>query len=344
MIQNKIYIDVFSPSHSNRELFQQLPTRIYGALSPKQEQIDPEAECLLAMFNDKPVARLSILATDNLKHAPGLSGVIGHYEALDAEAGILLLNEAKAKLKDKDVKRVIGPMNGSTWGRYRLALAPQSGDPVYSPPIFFSEPLNPSEYPEHFIKAGFNPIDHYESRIVNDLNARLAEMEQLARKMARLGVTTESVDLARFDEYLAEIFEMSVHAFANNMYYRDIGFAEFSAMYQKMKPLLDPDFVRLAYDSKRRLVGFALGFPDLYSNAEGLPKRLIYKTLATREEMRGSGLGVYLLDELHQVAYRKGYQAVIHALMHCDNNSLKLSKRCYNSVIFKRYALFGVTL
>ena len=201
--------------------------------------------------------------------------------------------------------------------------------------------MNPPDYNEQFNQAGFTPIDMYESRIVLNLNARQLETEQLSKKMERLGITTESIDLSRFDEYLSKIFEMSVHAFANNMYYHDISFNEFSSMYQRIKPLLEPDFVRLAYNQKRRLVGFALAFPDLYCKDEA---RLVYKTLATREEMRGSGLGVYLLDELHQIAYRKGYNSIIHALMHCSNNSLKLSKRCYNSLLFKQYALYGYSL
>ena len=48
----------------------------------------------------------------------GACGLVGHYEAEDAAAGVALLREAQQLLVRAGVSRVVGPVNGSTWARY----------------------------------------------------------------------------------------------------------------------------------------------------------------------------------------------------------------------------------
>jgi dolichol kinase/L-amino acid N-acyltransferase YncA len=288
------------------------------------EPIHPQAICLAALKGELPLATLTI-------QKKGDVGLIGHYEATLKKAGVRLLIEARKQLTQLGAKQILGPLNGNTWNRYRLALDD-------SHPFFLGEPKNPADYHNHFLEAGFSIIDRYESRIVTELLGRKEAYLRLDARRIRQGVAIESLNMEYFEQTLREIYELSLPAFAENRFYEPITFEEFNALYQKIKPLLDPDFVQLAYDKQRRLIGYAFAYEDAADRS-----RVIFKTLATDKNARTSGLGVYLYDRIHWIAAEKGKKAVIHALMHDQHNSVKLSKSM-NSRLFRSYALYSARI
>jgi GNAT superfamily N-acetyltransferase len=268
--------------------------------------------------------------------------MIGHYEALDREAGIELLRHALGVLAARHggrLRRVLGPINGSTWMRYRLALPALPGDPSFDPPVFLGEPQNPFDYPEHFAVAGFTVAARYESRIDVD-PARVAEgAEALARRVADLGVRITPLDLDRFDDELVDLHALSFEAFADNLYYSPLGRDEFFAGYRKMRPLIDSELVLMAREGGGALVAFQFAYLDPVSARDGRPTRAVIKTVATAPRVRGHGLAGHMLDLLRRRAHERGCQATIHALMHVGNVSTRMSAR-HEGQVFRRYALY----
>lgn len=312
------------------------------------------AECLVAYDAGRPVARLATGMAPELHGAPGPSGLVGWYEALDGGAGAALLARAGEMLAERGAARVLGPMNGSTWRRYRLALAPGPGEPAPAP--FLTEPVNPPDYPAHFLAAGYAVAAEYESRA-----ALLAPGAPAAPGVPGPslpdGVRIAPLDPARFDDTLREIFDLSAAAFADNLFYTPIAFAEFAAAYLKVRPLLDPELVRLARGADGRLLAFVFAFPDPFDRVPdasraapaasgGAPRprglRVVLKTLATAPEARGLGLGGRLSAEVHRVALARGAPSVVHALMQVDNASTNISGRLRGEP-FRRYALYEWT-
>jgi ribosomal protein S18 acetylase RimI-like enzyme len=301
------------------------------------EELPPDAECLVAYRGGRPVARAAVDVAPELHGVAGASGLVGWYEALDGEAGTALLVHARELLAERGVARVLGPMNGSTWKRYRLALPPGAGESPAAP--FLTEPVNPPEYPSHWTAAGFSVAAEYESRVV----PRAAEHAGApAAAAAEQGITVAQLDPDRFDEVLREIFDLSLAAFAGNLYYSPIGFGEFAAAYRKIRPLLDPELVRLARGADGRLLAFVFAFPDPFDRAPGRHPRVVLKTLATAPEARGLGLGGRLTGEVHRAAFARGAPSVIHALMQVDNTSTRISGH-YPGEPVRRYALYGWT-
>jgi GNAT superfamily N-acetyltransferase len=301
------------------------------------EPVPDEWRCMVAWPDRVPVARLSYGTMLDLHGAPGITGLIGHYESVDPQSGTYLLRTAVQRLREQGADRILGPMNGSTWGRYRLALppGPRDGDPE---PPFLSEPWNPADYPLDFQAAGFRIGATYESAIVEDLAAADPRRDELAERVRARGATVRALDLDRFDNEMRAIFELSRTAFAENLFYSPIEFDEFRARYLPLRPLLDPEMVRLAEDADGRLLGFVFAFPDLLSASNGRPTRVVLKTLASAPEARGLGLGTFLTDEVRRVADEKGYRSVIHALMQADNESVRISR--HSARVFRRYALY----
>lgn len=283
------------------------------------EALVPGLRCLLARRGGEPVARL----------AWGWNGwaFMGWYEALDAEAGVALLRQGRREIGAD--RKIIGPLNGSTWARYRWAL-PGTGDAA----PFLGEPWNPPEYPAHWDAAGFGIVAGYGSRILHHPAPDEVRLRAAGARAREHGVQIRPLELDRWDAELRDIFALSLASFAENPFYTPIGWDAFRAANERMRPLLDPELVRLARAPDGRLLGLAFAYPD------GATGRVVMKTLATVPEARGLRISSLLLEQIHAVAQRRGASAVIHALMHVDNRSAQMSHD-RRTEPFRSYALYG---
>ncbi|CAN5727337.1 hypothetical protein BH23GEM3_BH23GEM3_16690 [soil metagenome] len=302
-----------------------------AAGSPAEDRPPEGTRTLMAFRGAEAVARLGMGVRSGFAGAPGVTGFVGWYEAADGEAGAELLRQAAADLFGSGAERVVGPLNGSTWARYRLALSREVGIGDGAP--FLSEPVNPPKYAEHFEAAGYRPHLEYESRIVRDPRPDPGLIPAAAR-LADRGVGIGGIDMQRYEEEIRSIHDLSLLAFARHPYYTPIGFADFSAMYTAIRPLVDPALIRLARDAEGRLLGYVFAYSDPLARG----RRIVLKTLASHPAARGLGLGGLLTDAGHRVAAERG-QPVIHALMHLANLSENISRRS-ESAHFRSYRLY----
>lgn len=317
----------------------------FGELAAGRPDGDPVVgarQLLLAEQDGAPVARASLWMSEDLAGAPGRSGLIGHYEALHGGAGTALLRQGCAWLGQAGCLRVLGPMNGGTWRRYRLELSREPGDPDIRPDGFAGEPRNPVRYAADFSAAGFEVAARYESRF--EPEARVdPSMHAAARERANArGVRLHAMDPARFEQTLADMHALSLEAFAANAWYAPLPLQEFMSLYAPFRERAVPSLVRLATAANGELAGYLFGYPDPLSLVDGRPTRIVCKTVAVSPRARGMGLGALLLEDFRAAGADLGLRGVIHALMHVDNASMRMSARL-DSVLFKRYALFGRT-
>lgn len=324
------------------------PPAFSAVLGPPGAPLDPVApdtRCLIAWSNDEPRARCTLSLRDDLNGAPGKTGMIGHYEARDADAGAALVRAAASTLAALGAMRVLGPVDGSTWHRYRFALPSVPDDPVWDPPVFGGEPRNDFDYPGHFEAAGFTIAARYESR-ADDLTAAGAAADDdaraLAGRIAGAGFSLRPIDLTRFEQELETLWALSVAAFADNLYYAPIDAAGFRALYEPLRGRIDPGLVSIALDRAERPCGYLFAYPDPLAVREGAPRRLIVKTVAVLPAARGHGLANHMLDRVRWSARRRGCDTVIHALMHVENFSMRMSAR-HGGRLFRRYALWQWT-
>jgi ribosomal protein S18 acetylase RimI-like enzyme len=293
------------------------------------EPISDGTMTAVAFRGSRPVARLSFAVREGLQGAPGRSGLIGHYAATDREAGVRLLDSVMSRAVHHDLKRILGPMNGSTWARYRLAMSPAP-----EAPPFLGEPLNPAAYVEHFTTAGFAPVAHYVST-VGPLAAKEPDRAgERAARMAEKRVVISPIRLTDFDAELRLLHAFSQRAFAGNPYFTPIDADAFVAMYTPLERILDPSLVLLARAPDGTLAGYLLAYPDPMG-----PGRLVIKTLAVDPAWRSFGLGTHLTNLVRRSAYERGHRQVIHALMHIANESTRMATD--GMQLFRRYALFG---
>jgi GNAT superfamily N-acetyltransferase len=301
----------------------------------KEDPIPEGARCIIAFRDGEPRARLAFSARAGFSGVEGLTGYVGWYEATEEAAGVAILRAAAGILLAEGAERVVGPLNGSTWGRYRVAL-PGNFDRGEANP-FFSEPVNPEAYAEHFSRAGFEPLLEYESRLIRDPSGDEALLPSRER-LRQGGVSIRGLRLDEFDAELRRVYDITAIAFAGNPYFTPASYEAFTEQYANLKPLLDPDLVRLVCDQQDAVIGYVFAFDDILAPSNS--PCVVLKTMAVHPDARGMGLGAILVDEIHRAAEARG-ASVLHALMQVSNASRHISRHT-QSDLFRRYVLFGV--
>jgi GNAT superfamily N-acetyltransferase len=260
-------------------------------------------------------------------------GMLGFFEAEnDAEAVRALLNSAAAWLAEQGVRRIVGPMDGSTWHRYRLNLGP------HDVPPFLGEPSHPPYYPALWEAAGFTACEDYYSKRVTNLPAAATELERIGRRVHAQGYRFRTLRPERFEEELRVFYRLSCEIFAGNFLYRPIGWEEFLAMYLPLKPLIDPRFVLFATAPDSEDVGFLFAYPERRRAVAAASRRwgklgylwhsftrtINYKSLGVVAKHRRSGLGAALMHHGYARAAEAGYRIGNLCLIRSDNPSGRL--------------------
>lgn len=255
-------------------------------------------------------------------------GLIGHYAAFDDAAADVLLTAATTRLADAGCTCALGPMDGATWRPYRFVTEP--GDH----PPFFLEPTHPAAYPAQFARHGFAPYLHYYSALVPDLSALPAPAPT-----PPLGVTVRTLDPNRLAAELGRLYALTRRCFADNPLYTPPPEAAFLAQYRTLLPVIDPELVLIA-EHDAQPVGYLFMLPDLCQKQRGESiDTVLLKTMAVVPELRGYGLGRWLLAHGQQRACERGYRRAIHALMHQRNPSRRISSRYAEPL--RQYALLA---
>ncbi len=260
-------------------------------------------------------------------------GYIGHYERSDERAAQTLLQRARKRLALAGCEIAMGPVDGSTWDRYRFVT--ERGDRA----PFLLEPDNPDAYPEDFRTAGFMPLAHYVSAEETALNHGDARADRAKERLRQSGVCVRPLDLGRFEEELDSIYDVACTSFAGALLYSPISRQAFRANYEPLRPYLDPDFIRVAQHDER-VVGFAFGIADFSALERGEQiDTVVGKTQAILPEPRYRGLGAVMLNDVRCAAHRRGMRRIIHALIREDNVALNNSKRVATPI--RGYTLYA---
>jgi GNAT superfamily N-acetyltransferase len=270
------------------------------------------------------------------KNTPELDGqrigYVGHFAVSESRAAAPMLEWACEQLAKEGCSRAVGPIDGSTWQRYRLIT--ERGDE----PPYLLEPDNPDDWPGHFAAAGFTPLAHYYSALNPDLSAD-PRLPGLAQKLHDADFVLRPFDPERFDDELRRVHALSLVSFRNNFLYSPISEADFLEQYRAVRQYLRPDLCVLA-EKRGELAGFMFTFPNLLQAQRGRSvDTVILKTLAVHPDHSGIGLGTLLLGRSQEAARQAGFKRAIHALMHESNFSGRISSHV--AKVFRRYTLFA---
>jgi L-amino acid N-acyltransferase YncA len=293
----------------------------------------PDAHWLLTDGGCDVLARCSLWWQNAPEYPEQRLGFIGHYAACDAKSSAKLLNHACDQLKKQNCTMAVGPLDGTTWRRYRFVV--ERGPE----PAFFLEPDNPHDWPQQFTDAGFKEFASYSSSLNTNLEYVDPRMDSVAERMERNGIKIRHLDPARFDQELDAIFELSLTGFQHNFLYAPISREEFKATYQKVQPYIKPDLTLLA-EHEGKAAGFLFAIPDMLQAQRGISiDTVVMKSIAVLPGKTYGGLGNLLMVRTIGNIRKLGYKRAIHALTYDGNSSARNMSAHYAQPI-RRYALF----
>ena len=260
-------------------------------------------------------------------------GTLGDCSLEDSIEALNLIKEAAEYLnREKKCEIVIGPMNGNTWMKHRL-ITESTGRPP-----FLAEPIEPNYLENLFSGAGFTPLSHYSSSIV-DLTTPQPDFSDLNLRIGEKGYSVREMSPDFFERDLKIIHAISLQSFSDNFLYTDISEDHFLNAYQAMKELVDPNYV-LICEHEGKPAAFLFCIPDALAVQRGDTPSLIVKTLAVLPEHRSHGIGTWLVDFAQSRAIDNDYSEAIHALQFESNSSLRISRR-FRAQPFRKYALIA---
>lgn len=298
---------------------------------------DAPAETWLLSMPGGQAAHGSIWWRDTPLLGTRHTGIIGHYAASNASVAKRLLDHLCARLAAHECSVAIGPMDGTTWRRYRLIV--ERGDE----PPFFMDLDHPDDWPDHFRATGFTAIAEYFSALVDDIERVDARVAGVTERMHSTGVRIRPLDHERIDAEARAIHSLSLTAFRHAFLYSPIDEAGFLSLYRPLLPRIDPRLVLMA-EHDGTLAGYVFSAADLNEAARGARMRtLVVKTIAVRPERLYAGLGALLLAQVQHNAVALGLDRAVHAMMHASNASRALSRHWHARQI-RRYELFAKSL
>jgi len=268
-----------------------------------------------------------------IKHQDLVLGYIGNLSSsshCSASERIAFIVAAKEHLFALGAQKVIGPINGDTWHRYRLPLTDESQ-------LTFLEPSYPHFVASDFIAAGMNVTATYHSSLIEDLSIALAQTAKLPAVEIAEDLRIRNLDLSDFDNEMECLHNFSQDAFKSNFLYSDIDLQSFNALYQPLKGLLREDLVLIAESSRSdEILGVVLAVPDTKNKSMVIVKTLARSTFAPR------GTGRCLFHSVLERGLALGYNSALCALIK-DNNFSAFLPEQIGGTVQSKFALFAST-
>ena len=206
------------------------------------EKGKPLSRCMVTVYPKEPVA------------------YVGFFESVnDRKASRRLFMEVEAFCKEHHLEKMVGPLDGSFWIKYRLKTN-------YFGKPYACEPYNQSYYVSLFEDAGFEVSDRYFSNgfCVIDKEFSDGKCEKRLLEMLDKGYRIESLKVENFDSDIKTIYNLITSLYKNFPTYKEITEEEFVNIFSSLKIVLNFDIVFIAYKGERP-VGFFISMPD-YSN------------------------------------------------------------------------------
>lgn len=281
---------------------------------------------IIALLNEEICGFATIFINDAIAEHSIMT--IGNFECIDNDViAKCLFDYIADESKIMQIETVIGPMNGSTWEKYRLSKPSKHS-------FFFTEDVYPDYYYTLFAK---NDFVEYERYVSNKQEIFIPTEEQNAwfeTFIAENNLSFSYVSKFNYVSELPRIYEFCQTSFEGNKLFSPISKNDFIEKYTQFESILHPVSVLLVEDFEHNIVGLLLTIPNLYSQNE-----LIVKTMAVHPDFRSKGIANAFGIELMNRANEHQFETIIHAFMHVENHSTNVSKK-YNGEVMREYVLF----
>ena len=244
---------------------------------------------------------------------------LGAFESInDVEVVQKLMDSVLKFAKQKEVAKLVGPIDGSTWNTYRF--------PVKSEMTFLGEPNYPLYYHQLWEKCGWETSKVYYSFEVE------AKWEKTYRDR---DFNVRGIELDKLEAELASVHGILDEAFEDNPYYDSLSQSNFIQKYSAYKSMINPQWVKIIEDRDKKVIGFAFCYVNPLN-----PEELIFKTLARDTDKKYKGFGAQAVKYVHTQAEGAGLKKIVHALMVEGNGGNATTTKHFEPTLRNEYHLY----
>ena len=324
-------------------------------LSPEHNPFWKHAEraLFIALRGDDTVGRIAAIEDrDFIAYHKEQTGYFGFFECLDdQEAAGSLLSAAEVWLKERGLKKMIGPLNPSTNAICGLLL-----EGYNSPPKLMMPYTLPYYHPllegRGLTKA--RDLLAYRIPVPEKMNPRLEKVADLLRKR---GLNVRNIRMKEFHQELKLVREIYNSAWSKNWGFVPITETEIEHMAKELKPLIVPELVFFA-EYRGKPVGFYLVLPDYNQvikqmNGKKGPLQILKFLLGRRkitdirlmmagieEEYQKKGLDGLLYLESARAARDLGYKDSEISWLLEDNILVIRAAEMMGGTLYKKYRIY----
>ncbi len=258
--------------------------------------------CIEALSNDETLGHIALITDVNI---PSHQAYFGFFECgNDNTIFNRLWQELIALARDKQIRLLLGPVNGSIWYPYRVISMSSSEN------FFPSEPLTQEYYYQWFKKLKPKTEIVYHSAYRIHYDAIIGHTENSYADALNSGISIERGSQIT-PALMQQIFLLSAEVFNQNWGYTPLNHDDFISLYSSDK--LD-NYLGSLYLVKRdnKLIGFCNNFK--YNNT------MIMKTIALDPAYQKLGIGNALVHKVHADAVKSNIEKIIYALVRKENN------------------------
>ena len=271
------------------------------------------------------------------------TGYVGFFEVdtslAGAEKAAQILIEAACGFLQGKASSVYGPVNLNTWLPYRFRVNERDQR------CFPWEPVNPPDYVEHFLAAGFEHKVDYHSTAFGNLDQFLEQTESDYEGALAKGFSFRNLDWSRlFEGEASMLYRIANQAFADSFLFESVPQPLFDqSIGQFYKPGQDCSYVAVSLQGHD--VGFFYAFTDQHFPSSGAAPETyaVLKSTGVTKQARGQRLSNALAHLVVKSAAAKGAQFAIAALVRSGIQSESYARK---GIPFwqHHYALFEKSL
>lgn len=268
------------------------------------------ADYFIAESNGEIVGRIAAIKNDvHLKYHNDDSGFFGFFECInDQNVANALFDTAKKWLKEKGLKRMLGPANPSSNDEWGMLLEGFDDTPR------MLMTYNPKYYLDLCENYGMTKAkDLYAYKLENHKvmsSEKLKRVQQLAKDRYRLKIS--QLDMKNFAKELEKVKYVYNKAWAPNWGFVPMSDAQIDAMAKDLKQLVEPSLV-LFGEIDNQLIGFALVMLDYNQIFKEMNGRLLpfnfLKLYTKKKEITWARIITLGIIPEHQ---KKGLDAVFY--------------------------------
>ena len=186
---------------------------------------------------------------------------LGFFECInDNSVAKKIFDYAYSKAKELKKDKLVGPVDGSFWNKYRLKINKFDSLP------YTTEPYNKEYYYDMFLDNGYNVIKCYVSNKYNEIKEDYnnSKFVQHYNSFLEKGYRIESLNKNEYDEKIKELYYLLTELYSDFPVYKNIELEDFCSIFSSYKQVLNENMVHLAYYDNK-LVGFLICVPNYHN-------------------------------------------------------------------------------